>query len=338
MNAQIYDEAGEWIVRNRDTGLDAQERRKFDAWLRQSPQHVRAYLEISSMWEKLGSQEFAWDDEEAQLVARARAEDNVVTLVSSPSRPVSTFARRRGIRWAALAAAIVLAAAGVWFYDYRNVYTTAVGEERSISLSDGSTIQLNARSRLRVEFSDHGRRIELSAGQALFRVAKDTSRPFTVHSGALTVRAIGTQFDVYKRPNGTVVTVVEGRVAVVPDSPAGSSDTSPVSHAKPALLAAGDQLALTSTDQPVTRRANVAAATAWTHGNLVFEFSPLAEVVREFNRYNTRPLVIEDPRLASFVVNGVFSSSDPSLLIHFLRAQPDLTVEETDTDVRISRR
>jgi transmembrane sensor len=86
-----------------------------------------------------------------------------------------------------------------------------------LTLADGSTVDLNARSSIRVEFSNSERRIELLDGQALFQVAKDKERPFIVRSGDATVRAVGTQFDVYRKSSGTTITVLEGRVAVYSD-------------------------------------------------------------------------------------------------------------------------
>jgi transmembrane sensor len=105
------------------------------------------------------------------------------------------------------------------------------------------------------------------------------------------------------------------------------------------FLAAGEQVTVTpaATAAASPKRANVAAATAWTRRSLVFDSSPLTEVAQEFNRYNTRPLVI-DTQLAEFHVSGVFSSVEPSLLLRFLRGQPELSVEETDREVRISRK
>src|SRR5690606_26847429 len=88
------------------------------------------------------------------------------------------------------------------------------GEQRTVTLADGSVIELNARSRIKVRYADRERAIDLLQGQALFRVAKDPTKPFIVASGGTYVRAVGTQFDVYKKSVGTVVTVVEGRVAV----------------------------------------------------------------------------------------------------------------------------
>src|SRR5258708_14766281 len=94
------------------------------------------------------------------------------------------------------------------------VYITALGEQRSIQFADGSTVELNSRSKISVKYSQQESDVDLLEGQAVFHVAHDVSRPFIVAVGATRVRAVGTQFDVYKKSNGTVVTVVEGRVAV----------------------------------------------------------------------------------------------------------------------------
>jgi transmembrane sensor len=95
-------------------------------------------------------------------------------------------------------------------------YTTDIGEQRTIRLPDDSIVDLNARSRIRVRFSKAARTVELVDGQALFHVAKDPHRPFIVRSDTMAVRAVGTEFDVYRKGGGMVVTVVEGRVAVIP--------------------------------------------------------------------------------------------------------------------------
>lgn len=97
-----------------------------------------------------------------------------------------------------LAAAFVVALVSVsaWLYAERNTYGTGIGEQRSITLSDGSIIELNAHSKVRVAFHDRERDLELLEGQALFRVAKNRNRPFVVHAGGTSVRAVGTQFDV----------------------------------------------------------------------------------------------------------------------------------------------
>jgi transmembrane sensor len=239
---------------------------------------------------------------------------------------------------ACLVAGLGLALALLGFHHGRSVtFETATGELRSIVLDDGSTVQLNAQSRLRVRFAEHERNVELLAGQALFQVAKDKARPFIVASGEARVRAVGTQFDVYRRKGGTTVTVIEGQVTVMSNEAAAEVHDGR-GDAPPSLLSAGEQVTVVPRVAASPKRANVAAATAWTQRHLVFESATLAEVAEEFNRYNRRPLVVEDAGLRDFHVSGVFSSADPTLLLRFLRAQPEIAIEETDTQIRVIRR
>lgn len=394
MNVKIYEEASDWIVKHRNGGLDAREKRTFDRWLRESPQHMRAYLEMSSVWEDLPALERSWNPSAEELIARARADDGVVALSSQSSgadssledaerqprmsvatiRQVSahrgdpsttSFHRKAGLLYALAASILVTFLSAGWFYLQRGVYSTDIGEQRSLTLVDGSTVELNARSRIKVQYTKGERRIELFEGQALFHVAKNKLRPFVVQTGDTRVRAVGTSFDVYRAKSGTVVTVVEGRVAVhtrqrLPDTaggfsqsvepPLGAGSRGAAGRADPplessiqatvdeVLIAAGEQVIVTPAAVTHPKRANVAAATAWTRRSLVFDASPLTQVAEEFSRYNVRPLVVKDPQLADFHVSGVFSSVEPTLLLRFLRAQPELVVEETQTEIRIKKR
>lgn len=361
MNTQIYEEASNWIVKHREGALDAQQKKRFDAWLRGSPQHVRAYLEMSSIWEDVSSLDPTWNVSADQLIARARAAENIVPLGESRSDELGegrVDARYKRQIWYALAASVSLLTLGTWFYIQRNTYSTDVGEQRSIALNDGSTIELNSRSRVRVHFSNTERDVDLLDGQALFHVAKNPARPFVVRSDRMHVRAVGTEFDVYRKASGTVVTVVEGRVAVIPGAPTAGEHNEERARARTesfssglqgaegvlasgrseVLLIAGEQLMASQAAVTAPRHANVAAATAWTRRSLVFDSASLTEVAEEFNRYNTRQLVIENPHLADFRISGVFSSVDPALLLRFLRAQPDLVVEETNREIRIFKK
>ncbi len=392
MNTQIYGEASDWIVKNREGELELSEKKRLDAWLRESPQHLRAYLEMSGIWEDVASIDPSVNATADELIARARAEENIVPLESPPplrTRGSSETSRRKGTTPAlrrvglyyGLAASVLLTLAGTWLYGQRNTYSTGVGEQRSIVLKDGSTVEMNSRSRLRVRFSDAERDIDLIEGQALFQVAKNPLRPFVVGADGTYVRAVGTQFDVYRKTSGTVVTVLEGKVEVSGEphprslaSHAQNGDADVPSSSKnqhastlplqvtgedrgqrsgkgedlaqglsangAIVLAAGEQVTVTpaATFTASPRQANVAAATAWTQRSLVFDSSPLTEVAEEFNRYNTRPLVIQDPDLADIHVSGVFSSVDPALLLKFLRTQPELVIEETDREIRISKK
>jgi transmembrane sensor len=245
-----------------------------------------------------------------------------------------------------------------WYVLERNTYATDIGEQRSVVLSDGSTLELNSRSRVRIRYTEAQRDVDLLEGQAIFRVAHNTSRPFVVHSGITNVLAVGTQFDVYKKPAVTIVTVIDGRVQVLARAPSSTAPAAPAAtplssaawergEGNAVFLSAGEQIIMPA-DKPARtadpspgatpQPANVATATAWTQHNLVFESSALTEVAEEFNRYNRRPLVITDPGIASMRISGMFSSVDPAIFLNFLRAQPELKVEETDREIRIGKR
>ncbi|MGH7105531.1 MAG: FecR family protein [Acetobacteraceae bacterium] len=350
-NSQILEEASTWFVELSEGHLTDKVREQFSDWLRASPEHVRAYLQISALWEDAPLLGKGAEDVEA-LIARTRAAGNVVR-VGKDRQPLSVRSRRfvTPLR-SALAASLVLAAIGVtfWLQQQRGVYETAIGEQSSLTLADGSTIELNAQSRVRVHFTAAERSVDLLEGQVLFHVTHDTARPFIVHSGAASVRAVGTQFDVDRRSGETVVTVVEGRVAVLPDlllEPASANAVdSAISApdfaltgpggARGLLLTAGEQVTLTAQASSRPTRTDVAAAIAWTQRKLVFASSPLTLVADEYNRYHQKRIVIRDRRLASFFVSGVFSATDSRAFVAFLRAQPNLTVHETDTEIEIS--
>lgn len=314
INELILEEACAWFIDCNEGALDAAGRERFNQWLRRSAVHVRAYLEIEAAWESSGRLSGARPVDPAALVARAT------------DRKVAPFLY-------ALAAAVLLAV-GVGVMIKRDAYTatTGSGEQSSFVLEDGSAVELNVRSRLRVRFSHAERLVELVAGQALFQVKKDAARPFIVISSGTRVQAVGTQFDVYRKVTGTVVTVVEGRVAVTADRAVAGGAEAPI------VLSAGEQLIVTPQTTPHPARIDVAAATAWTQGKLVFDETPLSEAVAEFNRYNPRQMIIEDASLADYHIRGKFEAGDPDRLLQFLRDRFDADVREQGDEIRISRK
>jgi len=367
LNRQILDEASAWFVDFRVGDVDSTARERFDQWLRQSPEHIRAYMEIAKTYVELPALKSDQKIDVDALIARARADGNVVPLSGAPeqsapsSRPVLMRIRSWPVGLAAGLAVCVIAILALWLHR-DTTYTTEIGERRSITLSDGSTIDLNARSAVRIQYSKVERDVELIDGQALFEVAKDAARPFVVRSGATRVRAVGTQFDVYKRSGSTVVTVVEGQVAVLldagpspgphaaadrvaPDTPASAAtgrartdELALAGRAAPVVLvSAGEQVTVTARAMAAPKRADIAAATAWTQHRLIFDASRLIDVIDDFNRYNARQLVIEDAELDDLHVSGVYSSTDPASLIRFLKEQPGVQVVESDSVVRIRR-
>jgi transmembrane sensor len=373
LNTQIYEEACEWFIDCRAGDLDDATRYDFGCWLRKSPEHLRAYLELAAIWNEGPMLDPEGKFDRDTLIAQAALDrDNVVELSNSrngsdtstqnvAARTAPTHAEHRWFRrrhFAAIAASIVFvvtAAVMLYLQTIRApTYATAIGEQRSLVLMDGSTVELNSRSKIVVHYTKQGRHVELLQGQALFHVAKDAARPFIVKIGATFVRAVGTEFDVYQKRDDTVVTVVEGRVAILTDHsivlPDHGAKTTAIDEPHNLefptiapgqvgniMVAAGEQLTVTPKVIQISEHPNIAGATAWTQRQLVFESASLADVADEFNRYNDRQLIVGDRGLETFHVSGVFSSTDPASLIRFLRARPELRIIETESQIRIEK-
>jgi ferric-dicitrate binding protein FerR (iron transport regulator) len=378
LNEQIYQEACEWFVEFRSGDLDDAGRRQFDLWARKSPEHLAAYLEIAAIWNEGSALDSDRKRDTETLIAQAAADTtNVVPLPDRPQADVSPRSdaaprlaphkledesRRRNFSSprfrvaAAIAAVSAIAGALIGYQRFRTpVYATTFGEERSITLEDGSVIDINSHSKIRIRYTADERNVDLLEGQALFHVSKNPARPFFVNSADTRVRAVGTEFDVYQKLGGTVVTVVEGRVAVLSRSETRTGEAADLREAtvprggrsdarKPSIggnpsifLSAGEQVLVTPLSMQKADHPNIAIATAWTQRQLQFDSASLSEVAEEFNRYNQRQLVIEDPTLYDFHISGVFSSSDPASLVRFLRERPGVRVTETQAEIRVSK-
>jgi transmembrane sensor len=407
LNQPIYEQAADWLIELRDGEVDSSTRERLDAWFRASPEHIRAYLELSAIWEDGADADLDRTLSTEDLIERARDSSNVFAFKGSASDATSAnkalaapvvlqpdtwrvrrirpprLSRRTRLKlsWAASLGLACVVGAGLYLYAQRNPnFETGIGEQRFEKLADGSTLELNSRSRVRIRYSSSERDVDLIEGQALFHVAKDAARPFIVHSGSTLVRAVGTQFDVYRKSSGTTITVVEGRVAVLspilevkhevgqsgsatslqpsmhapipgaelrapassvlPRKPGGSVVLdAALSNAPNAIyLSAGEQITVSAQAQASPMHTDTAVATAWTQHELVFDSTPLIEVAQDFNRYNTRQLIVSDAALRDFHITGVFSSADPASLLKFLRAQRDIIVEETDDGIRVSKK
>lgn len=362
VNARMLDEAAEWFVSFSESQVDPGSREQFSRWLRASPEHVRAYLQIAALWEDAALIDRQGRQQADELVQQALRADSVVRLGDlDSSRGGAPGLPRRGRAWwkiaSAVAASVAVAALGTVLVLKLGPdrYATGVGEQRTISLADGSTIELNARSRLLVKLSKTGRRVELLDGQALFHVAQDSGRPFVVHAGTTEVQVLGTVFDIYRRDTDTTVTVIQGRVQVSEAQSAGAAAAHPerpvtgllkhgsavssgtVSRRAPSVvLGAGEQATATGGALLTASQADVDATTAWVSRKLVFKAAPLDTVVNEFNRYSSRPLILRDHGLADIHISGVFSITDGASLVEFIRAQPNVQVHETDSAIEIT--
>jgi transmembrane sensor len=362
-SAPVSEQAAAWFLAFSSGEVDEAGRRRFVKWLKSAPANIQEFLAIAALDLEV-SRSPRLDATIDELIADARA--NVVVLDEAAAtaeaavgpEPAAGRQMTRQARWAIAATVLLGLAVTLWFVlapgSYDHEYRTARGEQRSITLEDGSLVVLNTLSEIRVEYTGSSRRTVLVAGEALFDVEKDPDRPFTVEAGPLAIRVTGTRFNIYRQDARTVLTVMEGEVeagtAAMPGvhataaAPADADREPPATVAEPVSAApetvtvtAGEQVAVAA-DGSIARDAdpNLDRATAWTQRRLVFDNETLARVSEEFNRYNQRPVVIEDPTCANRRITGVFNTTDSRTLVAFLEGQPGIRVRREQDAIRVS--
>lgn len=302
------------------------QRERFDTWLAADPAHRAAYASVERTW--AGMANAGVDD---RILAMRRA------ALAAPRHP-----RARWIGPAGIAASVVVAVAlvvgvlgrhGPWNANPNtDEFATQVGERSSITLADGSTVVLNTASRMKVAFNPQVRRVQLLAGQAWFEVAKNQPRPFVVEAGDRKVTAHGTAFDVRLEDHDRVqVTLIEGRVSVETLKASGAGPNISADHED---LLPGDQLVVTGTRPATKRKTDVAKATSWREGQIIFDDDTLSSAVAEVNRYSARKVVLADPRLASLRMSGVFIAGHSDSFVETVTGNFPIKVT-TDSDGQI---
>lgn len=182
-------------------------------------------------------------------------------------------------------------------------FRTEVGEQRRVALRDGSVAMINTDSSVGVRLAKHQRRITLRRGEAWFQVAKDHARPFVVDAGSVHVRATGTAFSVRREGDGARVVVTEGTVLVWRDG----------ARVPPLAISAGHEafLAENAPQPPAAKPSRTEDVLAWRRGEIVLDGGTIASAVEEFNRYNTRKIVLRDPAVGRRTIVGYFLIDQP---------------------------
>lgn len=286
--ADVAEQAMEWLALKAGGDFDAKQQRALDAWLASSPDHADAYAEAEALWAQL-----AWSP---SLNARS------LELAAQPPTVSAAPLRRpkpKGVpRWAAVAAGLVLACLTplvVQRLTASRPLVTEVGEIRHLALEDGSRVSLAGATRMKTIMTDRARTVNLAEGDAYFDVAHDTARVFTVNLEGLKAEAVGTAFEVRATPAGPQVLVTEGRVRI-----SGRG-------ARQVLMAGpGERVTLVGRD---LRRArfDLTSAAAWRRQRLVFVDAPLSDVVVELNRYYAPGVMLDTPALGGRRVTASFA-------------------------------
>jgi transmembrane sensor len=283
----IDDAASEWVAKI-DRGLEEDENTALEQWLGADKRCRGALARAQAVWRNL---------DRAQVFRIADEARRAPPVVESRRMPAGAYCA---------AALAVIAFVGIWFVHTRNQLSTTVGEIRQVPLNDGSRVTLNTGSRIDVEYEPQARIVRLESGEALFEVAKDPQRPFVVQAGNIRVRAVGTAFLVRRRSDEDVdVTVTKGTVDVWYETQRPESTV---------RLKAGTATSLRgkaiAPPQALTAL-QIERAIDWKSGIVDLGGRTLGEAAAEINRYNRRPVVITDARLAAQTLVGNVSTSDP---------------------------
>lgn len=215
-------------------------------------------------------------------------------------------------------------------------YATQVGQRSTVTLQDGSTVELNAKSIIRVRFTATQRRVDLLSGQALFHVAKGSQRPFVVAAGDREIVAIGTEFDVRRDSSSVRVTLVEGRVAVTQPPVDFNSETprqwSLQKPASGAVYLEPGQQSVTQEASGVTRvvSVDVQKVIGWRDGRVSFEDVTLVDALIEMNRHSLRQIRLADPALAQQRISGTFRAGEQQAFVEALESYFPLMVKVND--------
>jgi transmembrane sensor len=269
----------------------------FRRWIAADPANAQAFDRASAVWESVGG-----------IVGRIRRAPAVATT-------------RRAVL-AGLGVAVVAGGAAGWRQARAGVYETAVGEQRRVTLPDGSRLLLDTATELRVRMHDDHRLIRMRSGQAWLEIAADP-RPFLVVTDTRRVVARTGQLDVRCDKAGTTVVVSAGTADVT-------------GGAAPRVLRVGERLSVghdgggEAVDRP-----NLDDVLAWQSGRAVFRDDTLAAAAEEMNRYTRRKLVIADPGAAALRLSGVYRVGDTAAFANAVALLLPVRVTQTADAIHI---
>ncbi|MBS0416129.1 MAG: FecR domain-containing protein [Proteobacteria bacterium] len=332
------DQAAEWFARQRSGRWSPADAADFAAWLKEQESHARAWARYEQLWTRVGS---------------VRDDPRILALRETAKNSGAGRWRSLGLLTGSAAAAIV-AVVGAWVLlrpaptqhvaaepapvtkpaeaPAIRIASTQKGERSLLLLPDGSRITLNSDSSVQTDYSNERRRVTLVRGEAFFQVAKDPARPFVVTAGSRDVVAVGTAFEVRLGERQLRVTLVQGRVRVVPGPHAPATAKTPAEVS----LDAGSAMTVLESGSELIEPVDTARAVHWRDGKLnyiIFDEEKLSDVVTEMNRYSPQRLVIADSSLEDRKVSGVFESSAARAVARALEAYGLARADVSSPDV-----
>jgi transmembrane sensor len=309
--------AATWIERRESDDWREADQAELDAWLAESPAHLVAYLRADDVW--------------------GRA--NRLRALNRPGRsnPDGTDRKSFKLPFLRIAAAFVVIlvigalAAGYFALPKQQTYATTIGGHETLTLDDGSQIELNTNTTVRVAYDSSQRNIWLDKGEAYFHVAHDSAHPFVVTLGNVRVVDLGTKFLIRRESDRVEVALLEGKARF--------EDSVGSPQLRQTTLTPGDVVMATANSVSLVRKSpqNLTNQLGWRRGMLVFDQATLADVAGEYNRYNRQKIVIADAATGRLTISGTLPTNDIGAFTRVARKFFNLRVEKLGNEVVVSR-
>ncbi|HTM81629.1 FecR family protein [Asticcacaulis sp.] len=323
---RIIEDAAFWSQRLKGAGDFDQT--AFDQWLAADERHAEALMQVDTanayVEENLNAPEL--------LLMRSEALQRAHRAGASRWRTGGEALTRRVILSGAAASVAAAVGAGFLFWRPTTSYATGVGEQRTVTLADNSRVFLDANSHLRIAMSDEARRIDLLSGRAHFEVAKDPTRPFSVHADDKIVTAVGTAFTVEYRQQKVAVTLIEGRILVKEQSAGRSAKvlTADIKPSQQLVMVAG-------ADTPeLVDKVDIQRTMGWRDGTLNFDDERLDEVAGRMNDYSKTRIVVDGAAAKGLRISGTFRAGETGAFVEAIESYYPVHAE-TDGDTVIIR-
>lgn len=319
MIEQLEERAARYLLRQEQDDWSPDDQRELDGWLQESMRNKAIYWRLRHGW----------------------AEADRVSALNLPPQSLRSGPPLISAIWLKAAAVIAallipLALASMTLVEWNakpeyTRYVTQVGQRKMIAFPDGTQVDLNTDSAIRVELMEEKRVVHLDRGEAFFDVAHDRTRPFYVFAGDRLVKVLGTKFAIRKEGQRTIAAVVEGRVQFGRVVDGEIRDTLVLKRGDSAISQGSQTLAVYDKMDAVTNYLG------WMRGLLIFDRMSLSDAAQQFNRYNRRKLVIDDESLGKIKIGGAFRPENVETFARLMADAYGLKVEETDSEIRISQ-
>jgi transmembrane sensor len=312
---QIDAQAADWIARRDGYSWSDEQQLQLDQWLDEATAHRVAYLRLRSTWSR------------ADRLSSLHVPGKI-------SVPLKTVRHPRFSIWRVAASILIattlgsLIATGIVLNGSRS-YSTALGESKAVALADGTHLVLNTDTQVRTRIADGTRTVWLDSGEAYFEVAHDPRHPFVVEAGDSRITVLGTKFSVRRDADHVDVVVVDGRVQVSEVGSGAQAGTTVVTK-NDVVVASRDQMVVTKKTAE-----QVLDQLGWRQGKLVLDQMTLKQAAIEFNRYNRKKLVIDDPAVENIRIGGSFNVDNVEGFAHLLHEGFGVKVEEADDEIKI---